>query len=92
MTRRDKIIRRVLQGNADADIRFEDLINLLETLGFEMRIKGDHHILTRSGVDEILNLQPRSGKAKPYQVKQVRKVLTTYGLLATDADEECENE
>jgi hypothetical protein len=31
-------------------------------------------------VAEILNLQPREGKAKPYQVKQVRGVLTSYGL------------
>jgi hypothetical protein len=54
---------------------------LLEKLGFQLRIKGDHHIFTKSGVDEILNLQPNGGKAKPYQVKQVRKLLTTYGLV-----------
>jgi hypothetical protein len=90
LTRRDKILSRILRGNADADIRFTELINLLENLGFQMRIKGDHHILTKSGVDEILNLQPRSGKAKPYQVKQVRNVLTTYGLLATEPEEEGE--
>lgn len=46
----------------------------------EERIRGDHHIFTRDGIAEILNLQPREGKAKPYQVKQVRGVLTTYGL------------
>jgi hypothetical protein len=90
LTRRDKILSRILRGNADADIRFTDLINLLENLGFQMRIKGDHHILTKSGVEEILNLQPRSGKAKSYQVKQVRNVLTTYGLLATEPEEEGE--
>jgi hypothetical protein len=55
-----------------------------------MRIKGDHHILTKSGVEEILNVQPRDGKAKPYQVKQVRNVLTTYDLLATDSEKEGE--
>ena len=41
---------------------------------------GDHHILSREGVEEILNLQPRTGKAKAYQVKQVRAVLISYGL------------
>ena len=35
---------------------------------------------TRAGVDEILNLQPRSGKAKVYQVKQVRAVILKYRL------------
>ena len=29
---------------------------------------------------ELLNLQPREGKAKAYQVKQVRGVITSYGL------------
>ena len=29
---------------------------------------------------EILNLQPKGGKAKPYQVKQVRAVIVRYKL------------
>ena len=36
--------------------------------------------MTVTGVDEILNLQPRSGKAKVYQVKQVRAVILKYRL------------
>jgi hypothetical protein len=31
------------------------------------------------GVEEILNLQPKNGKGKPYQVNQVRNVI----LLST---------
>jgi predicted RNA binding protein YcfA (HicA-like mRNA interferase family) len=38
-------------------------------LGFELRIKGSHHIFTKEGIDEIINIQPKNGKAKPYQVK-----------------------
>ena len=53
---------------------------LLTRLGFEDRIRSDHHIFTREGIEEILNLQPRDGKAKPYQVKQVRGVILKYGL------------
>ena len=37
---------------------------------------------------EILNLQPRGGKAKAYQVKQVRGVITSYGLAGTPEAEE----
>ena len=88
MTRRDKLIDRLLRGTSDADIRFQDLVAVLSHLGFDERIKGDHHIFTKTGVAEILNLQPRGDKAKPYQVKQVRKVLTTYGLAGTVSDEE----
>jgi hypothetical protein len=44
-------------------------------LGFAERIKGSHHIFTREGVEEILNLQPCQSWAKPYQAKQVRTIL-----------------
>lgn len=77
----DKVLERVLTGRSDTNIGFGDLCKVLDRLGFTERIRGDHHIFTKSGVREILNLQPRQdGKAKPYQVKQVREVLSTYGL------------
>ena len=66
---------QVLQGAADANIRFEDLRSLLGALGFAERIKGDHHIFSKPGVPEILNMQPRGSMAKPYQVRQIRSVI-----------------
>lgn len=86
MTRRDKAIALILRGSSDANISFADLVAVLKGVGFDERIRGDHHIFTREGVREILNLQPRHGKAKPYQVKQVRHVLTTYRLVSDDQD------
>jgi len=47
---------------------------------FDERIKGDHHIFTRDGIDEILNLQPLHGKAKSYQVRQIRSIILQYGI------------
>ena len=47
-------------------------------LGFAERIRGNHHIFSKMGVAEILNLQPRGSLAKPYQVKQVRTVIVRY--------------
>ena len=76
----ESVLVRVLRGSSDASIRFDDLRGLLWRLGFVERIKGSHHIFTREGVEEILNLQPRGSMAKPYQVKQVRKVLVQYKL------------
>jgi hypothetical protein len=76
-----KTIDRILRGNADANIRFRDLCAVLVYFGFNERVRGDHHIFTRDGIDEILNLQPHGDKAKPYQVKQVRNLLTKYGLV-----------
>lgn len=50
-------------------------------MGFSERIKGSHHIFSRDGIPEILNLQPLpGGGAKPYQVKQVRQLVSQYGL------------
>lgn len=88
MSKITKTLNRVLRGNTDANIRFDDLRAVLVSLGFTERIKGDHHIFSRIGVVEILNLQPRDGKAKAYQVKQVRNVLTLYGLAAEEENEE----
>ncbi len=46
-----------------------------------MRIAGSHHFFRKSGVAEAINLQPEKGKAKPYQVRQARKVLQKNLLL-----------
>jgi hypothetical protein len=80
MARSAKTLDRVLRGVSDANIRFDELCRLLKRLGFAERIRGDHHIFTRDGVAEILNLQPRGSLAKAYQVKQVRNVIVQYGL------------
>ena len=74
------VLLQVLEGTADANIRFADLRRLLLSLGFVERIKGSHHIFARPDVAEIMNLQPRAALAKPYQVKQVRAVLLRYKL------------
>lgn len=71
---------------ADKNIAFSDLINLLIKFGFELRINGSHHIFTREVVGEIINLQSKNGKTKPYQVKQVREVIVKY-RLNIDIDE-----
>lgn len=67
-------IFHILFRPSDADVSFEALCGLVASLGFTERVRGDHHIFWKDGVAEILNLQPRQGKAKPYQVKQVREV------------------
>jgi predicted RNA binding protein YcfA (HicA-like mRNA interferase family) len=86
----EKTLDRVLRGTADANIAFADLCSLLRHLGFDERIRGSHHIFTRSNVAEILNLQPRGNKAKPYQIKQVRSVLVSYQLGGDGGDPDSE--
>ena len=60
---------------------FSSLCTYLKRLGFIEEIEGSHHQYAMGGVPEIINLQPRSdGKAKPYQVKQVREWLRNNGM------------
>ncbi len=80
MSRITKTLNRVLSGGSDANIGFDDLRSLLRHFGFAERVRGSHHIFSRADVAEILNLQPRGGKSKAYQVKQVRDVIVSYGL------------
>ncbi len=81
MTRQKRLVEQILSGASDANIRFSELCSLLDALGFQSRVRGSHHIYWREGVAEILNLQEKAGKAKPYQVKQVRTVLVRYKLI-----------
>jgi hypothetical protein len=75
------ILEKVLSGLSDKNVRFSELRGLVLGLGFDERIRGDHHIFSQAGVAEILNLQPlRDGMAKAYQVKQVRSIILKYKL------------
>jgi len=80
MSNHDKFLKRLMASQSDADINFDDLCSLLDHLGFQVRIRGSHHIFYKEGIAEIINLQPANAKVKPYQVKQVRNLLRKYRL------------
>lgn len=67
-------------GTADANVRFVDLSNLLIRLGFSKHTRGGHHLFRKPGVRDLVNLQKDGTKAKPYQVRQVRRIIIEYGL------------
>lgn len=68
MGKHEKLFEQILSGKSDANIRFEDLRQLLLNLGFEERIKGSHHSFRKEGIEEKPNLQRDGNKAKAYQV------------------------
>ena len=80
MARHEKTLLEVLRGGSDASIRFEDLRGPLHHLGFEERVRGSHHIFFKPGTKDLINVQRSGSKAKPYQVRQVRAVITRHGL------------
>lgn len=71
MTQIDKLLIKIFSGTSDNNIDFEDLRKLLNVLKLNEKIKGSHHIYYKDGVDEIINIQSFSRKAKAYQVKQI---------------------
>lgn len=80
MAKTDPILFKVLRGMSDANISFAELRWLLLSMGFDERVRGSHHIFSKVGVRDIINLQPKGSKAKPYQVEQVRKLIIEHGL------------
>lgn len=75
-----KLLFQILRGASDTDIAFDDLRQLLLRLGFVERTRGSHHIFRREGIEEKINLQRDDGKAKAYQVRQVRALILKYQL------------
>ncbi len=76
-----KTREKLLLGSADTNIDFEEVCVMLRHLGFcERQGHGSHRIFYKEGVAEIINLQPRGDKGKPYQMKQIRQILLRYHM------------
>lgn len=80
MSQYEKLLLKILLGNQDSSISFAELQKVLDVLGFQCRIKGDHFVYTKDGIPEIVNIQPKENKAKAYQVKQIRNIIIKYKL------------
>lgn len=75
MSKRAKLFEAI--RNNPKGVRFEDLVRLIEALGFaKARQQGSHAIYQHpQHPAELVTLQPtKDGMAKPYQVKQVLEV------------------
>lgn len=70
-----KIYRDVMSGKNDNNMKFNDVCHLLDALKFKLSVKGDHYIYRKDNTP-IINIQPDGNKAKGYQVRQIRNVLT----------------
>ncbi|HEV2329836.1 MAG TPA: type II toxin-antitoxin system HicA family toxin [Verrucomicrobiae bacterium] len=80
MGKRNKLREKILLGNFDANIDFDDLCHLLRRWGFSERISGSHHIFSRNGIEEIINIQPKGRMTKSYQVAQIRDMILRYRI------------
>jgi hypothetical protein len=81
MNKTTKILLKILSGRNDFNINFNDLVSILRFLEFDMRVKGSHHIFSKYGISEIINIQPSvNNNSKAYQVKQIRNIILKYKL------------
>lgn len=76
-----KIRAALFNPAKDYNHRFGDVVFFLKSTGWRERTTGGHHIFTRPGIPVLINLQPeKSGRAKFYQIRQIRAILTAHHL------------
>jgi predicted RNA binding protein YcfA (HicA-like mRNA interferase family) len=81
--RRRRLLQKLLSGSKN--IRFTEAAPCAEAFGFRLsRIHGSHHIYVHANVPELLNLQNVHGRAKPYQIKQLLRLIERYNLAMED--------
>jgi len=75
-----KLLARISRGDVQ-NVSFEDFCRLLEHLGFSnVRTGGSHRIYSHPSIPELVNLQDVGGQAKPYQIRQVLRLVERYNL------------
>ena len=79
-----KLLMRMARGTV-ANVAFADLQRLAEALGFELlRVSGSHHVFAHPDISELINLQAVRGQAKPYQIRQLLRLVERYDLKLRD--------
>jgi predicted RNA binding protein YcfA (HicA-like mRNA interferase family) len=82
--RRQILLKKIASG-AFHNVDFSDMLSLMEGLGFRLsRISGSHHVFSHPALSEQVNLQKIGGEAKPYQIRQVLRLVERYDLRLED--------
>jgi predicted RNA binding protein YcfA (HicA-like mRNA interferase family) len=82
--KRRKLLARLVSG-AVQNVAFADLQSLVVGFGFALqRTSGSHHIYSHPAIPELVNLQDVNGRAKPYQIRQMLRLVERYNLALED--------
>jgi len=77
--------RQFIYPKCESWVKFSDMVALIEAFGFRLsRVSGSHHIYVHADIPELVNLQNVDGQAKPYQIRQLLKLVERYNLLLED--------
>ena len=84
----NEIYDRILRGDTN-NIKFRDICAFVEFLGFKLeRQHGTSHMIFKAAnIPDIINLQNSKGKAKSYQIAEIKKIIKKYKLTGGDFDD-----
>ena len=78
-----KLLEKIYNNNKN--VKFNDFITLVEAFGFvQERTRGSHSIYKNHKINKHLNLQPKKGMAKPYQIDQFLEIIQNFNLDLED--------
>ena len=78
-----KFLQRIIQNQNN--IKFNEFVILIESFDFTLdRVSGSYHIFKHLDVSVIINLQKVKDEVKPYQVRQLLKIIEKYNLNLND--------
>ncbi|MBT9449801.1 type II toxin-antitoxin system HicA family toxin [Akkermansia glycaniphila] len=82
MSIKKKLLLKIMGGAQDGNVTYAEALKLLELLGYRFREgKGSHTVACYPGTPGLLTLQPKKdGKAKSYQLEQIRRDIREKGL------------
>jgi predicted RNA binding protein YcfA (HicA-like mRNA interferase family) len=85
--KRRKLLTKIISGSKH--VHFHDFVSLLVGLGFILeRSDGSHQVFTHPKLNRPFPVQDDKGEAKPYQVRQLLKLIEQHDLkLEEDEDE-----
>jgi hypothetical protein len=76
-----RLFERIQKGQTH-DVAFDDLCALTGELGFRLeRVRDGHWVLLHPALPRAFPLQADSAKARPYQFRQLLRILEKYDLL-----------
>jgi len=78
VSKRAKLIEKILDRNRANNVTYDELCECAKEIGWQMKARtGTSHVVYwHADCVDLLNLQPGpNGKAKPFQIKQVRNSI-----------------
>jgi predicted RNA binding protein YcfA (HicA-like mRNA interferase family) len=80
MSKLEKLIEKILNGK---NVTYDDAENLLEHLGFTLKIRASHHIFRKPQYHRVISLKKRPQLLR-YQIDELQEVLKDHGHKKRD--------